>query len=69
MDETDQGRHRLTKVARILSPRGTVSELHDVSVVWANDCRITFTGDERIANADGKTVFYKQYWLCTLEAD
>ena len=66
-DETDQGRHRPTKIARIVSPRGIVCELRDVSLVWANEGRITLTGDERIPNEQGKPVCYKQSWLCMLD--
>ncbi len=66
-DETDQGRHRPTKVARIESSRGTVCELRDVTVVWVNEGRITLTGDERIPNEQGKLVCYKQSWLCMLD--
>lgn len=68
-DETDQGRHRPTKIARIISLRGTMCELRDVHVVWANEGRITLTGDERIPNDQGKLVCYKQSWLCTLNND
>ena len=69
MDLTDQGRHRPVKVARLLSSHGIECELQDVHVVWLNDNRFTFTGDERIPGADGKTVCYKQSWLCTLEME
>lgn len=69
MDVTDQGRHRPVKVARLLSSRGVECELQDVHVVWLNDNRFTFTGDERIPGPDGKTVCYKQSWLCTLDVE
>ena len=69
MDITDQGKHRPTKVARILNLRGTVCELYDVHVVWATDERITFTGDERIPNAEGKIVSYKQSRLCNRDSE
>lgn len=69
MDVTDQGRHRPVKVARLLSPHGIICELFDVHVVWASDARITFTGDERVVTADGKTVCFKQSWLCQLDGD
>lgn len=65
-DETDQGRHRPTKIARIISPRGIVCELREVSIVWINDDRMTLTGDERIADGSGKVVYFKQSWLCSL---
>lgn len=68
-DETDQGRHRPTKVARIVSSRGTVCELRDVSLVWANEGKLTLTGDERLPNEQGRLVFYKQSWLCTLAVE
>lgn len=68
-DETDQGRHRPTKVARVVSTRGTVCELRDVSIVWASEGRITLTGDERLSNEQGKIVCYKQSWLCSLDVD
>lgn len=68
-DETDQGRHRTSKIARIVSARGTICELRDVSLVWANEGRITLTGDERLPNEQGKVVCYKQSWLCTLDPD
>ena len=46
---------------------GSVCELYDVQVVWASDGRITFTGDERVANDDGKLVHFKQSWLCAID--
>jgi hypothetical protein len=67
IDVTDQGRHRPVKVARLMSERGAECKLLDVHVVWANGDRITFTGDERILNAEGTPVIYKQSLLCTLE--
>lgn len=67
MDVTDQGRHRPIKVARLMTARGVECELLDVHVVWSNDDRITFTGEERILNADGAAVCYKQSWLCWLD--
>ena len=67
MDVTDQGRHRPVKVARLLNSRGVQGELLDVHVVWLNDNRVTFTGDERLPGADGKPVCFKQSWLCTLD--
>lgn len=67
MDITDQGRHRPIKVARLMTDRGMDCELLDVHVVWSSENRITFTGDERLPNAEGKQVCYKQSWLCTLD--
>lgn len=67
IDATDQGRHRPVKVARLLGAYGAVCELYDVQVVWASDGRITFTGDERVANDDGKLVHFKQSWLCLVD--
>ena len=69
MDVTDQDRHRPVKVARLLSARGITSELFDVQLVWANENRITFTGDERVMNTEGRLVCYKQSWLCTFDTD
>ena len=69
MDVTDQGRHRPVKVARLVSSRGIECELQDVHVVWSNDDRITFTGDERVPGPDGKLICYKQSWLCTLDTE
>src|SRR5438067_2200116 len=69
LDVTDQGRHRPTKVARLMTERGMACELLDVHVVWSNDNRITFTGDERIRNEAGQPVSYKQSWLCTLDIE
>lgn len=68
MDVTDQGRHRPMKVARILSLHGTTCELLDVHVVWASEGRITFTGDERVTNEEGKLVCFRQSWLCFIDA-
>lgn len=69
MDATDQGRHRPMKVARILGNYGPTCELYDVHVLWASEGRITFTGDERVQNTDGKTVCYKQSWLCVIDTE
>lgn len=59
VERNDQGRHRPLKIARIADQRGNVCELRDVHVIWAKDDRITFTGDERLSNADGKIVSYR----------
>ena len=63
-----QARWAAWAVAGIV-PRGIVCELSDVHVVWLIDNRITFTGDERVVNAGGKSECYKQSWLCTLDTD
>jgi hypothetical protein len=68
-DETDRGKHRPSKIARIVSARGTVCKLRFVSLVWANGGRITLTCDERLPNEQGKVVCYKQSWLFTLDID
>lgn len=69
MDLNNQGRHRPMKTARLITARGITSELFDVQVVWSNENRITFTGDERVQNEAGKVVCYKQSWLCMLETE
>lgn len=68
-DETHQGRHRPSKVARISGSFDSTIELYDVSLVWLNDGRMTLTGDERIQNAEGKTVCYRQSWLVMLDTE
>lgn len=48
---------------------GTVCELWEVSLVWANEGRITLTGDERLPNEQGQLVYFKQSWLVTLDTE
>jgi hypothetical protein len=67
MDVTDIERRRPVKVAKLLGYGGKEFELRDVHIVWLNDDRMTLTGDERVRNSDGKTVNFKQSWLCTLD--
>lgn len=67
--ETNQGRHRPTKIARVVSDYGSTYELYDVSLVWLNDSRMTLTGDERIPNEQGKLVCFRQSWLLTLDTE
>ena len=66
-DQTNQGRHRPTKIARILGSHGSTCELYDVTLVWLNDNQLTLTGDERIPNEQGKLVCYRQSWLVMLD--
>jgi len=66
-DETNQGRHRPTKIARLLGDYGSMCELYDVALVWLNDSRMTLTGDERIPNDQGKLVCFRQSWLVMLD--
>ncbi|MCS0582869.1 hypothetical protein NX784_14855 [Massilia pinisoli] len=68
-DVTHQGRHRPSKVARLVGDYDSTCELYDVMLVWLNDSRMTLTGDERILNEQGKTVCYKQSWLCLIDTD
>lgn len=68
-DQTNQGRHRPTKIARIIGNYGATCELFDVQLVWLNDNRLTLTGDERIANDQGKLVCYRQSWLVMLDTE
>jgi hypothetical protein len=68
-DETQQGRHRPSKIARIVSEYGPVCELFDVSLVWLNDNRLTLTGDERIPNEQGKLVCFRQSWLVMFDTE
>jgi hypothetical protein len=68
-DETNQGRHRPTKIARLTSQHGTFCELFDVQLLWLNEERMTLTGDERIKNAEGQTVCYRQSWLVMLDTE
>jgi hypothetical protein len=67
--ETNQGRHRPTKIARVVSDYGSTYELYDISLVWLNDGRMTLTGDERVSNEQGKLVCYRQSWLVTLDTE
>lgn len=68
-DVTHQGRHRPSKVARIVGDYDSACELYDVMLVWLNDGRMTLTGDERVANEGGKLVHYKQSWLCVIDTE
>lgn len=66
-DITDQGRHRPTKVARLLQGELQRAELKDVQLVWLNEGRMTFTGYEQIDNEVGQPVEYRQSWLVMLD--
>jgi hypothetical protein len=68
-DKTQQGRHRPSKIARIVGEYGPACELYDVSLVWLNDSRMTLTGDERTPNEQSKLVCYQQSWLVTLDTE
>lgn len=68
-DVTHQGRHRPSKVARIVGDFDSTCELFDVTLVWLNDSRMTLTGDERIPNDQGKLVCFRQSWLVMLDTE
>lgn len=68
-DQTHQGRHRPSKVARIIGSHDSTCELFDVTLVWLNDSRMTLTGDESIPNDQGKLVCYRQSWLVMLDEE
>lgn len=67
-DMTDQGLHRPCKVARLVQGELLRAELKDVTVVWANDGRMTLAGFEQVRNEAGQTVDYRQSWLVMLDA-
>lgn len=68
-DQTNQGRHRPSKVARIVGEFNSTCELYDVTLVWLNDSRMTLTGDERIPNDQRKLVCFRQSWLVRLDME
>lgn len=66
-DITDQGLHRPWKVARLLKGEMIRAELKDVSLVWANENRMTLAGYEKIQNEAGQPTDYRQSWLIFLD--
>lgn len=66
-DITDQGRHRPTKVARLLQGELQRAELKDVQLVWLSESRMTLTGYEQMDNEVGQPVEYRQSWLVMLD--
>lgn len=67
-DITDQGLHRPCKVARLLQGEMIRAELREISLVWANENRMTLAGYEKIKNEAGQTVDYRQSWLIVLDS-
>lgn len=67
-DTTDQGLHRSCKVARLVQGELLRAELKDVTLVWANDGRMTLAGFEQIKNEAGQIVDYRQSWLVMLDS-
>ena len=68
-DVTDQGLHRPCKTARLLQGEMVRAELKDVSIVWANDGRMTLAGYEQLKNNAGQTVDYRQSWLVFIDSE
>lgn len=68
-DVTDQGLHRPCKVARLLQDGLIRAELKDVSLVWANECRMTLAGYEQVQNETGQLIDYRQSWLIFIGPD
>ncbi|CAN7195128.1 hypothetical protein [Massilia sp. LjRoot122] len=66
-DVTDQGLHRPCKTARLLQGEMIRAELKDVSLVWANDGRMTLAGYERVVSEAGQVVDYRQSWLVFID--
>lgn len=69
MDITDIERRRPVKVAKLIAHGGYEYELREVQIVWLNEDRLTLIGDERLRNAKGEMVNFKQSWLCTLDKE
>ncbi len=65
-DTTDQGLHRLVKVAKFSSgpPNTNNLTLFDPHLVWVNEGRFVLTGFERCKDGQGQSVDYAQSWLC-----
>lgn len=68
-DLTDQGLHRPCKTARLLQGEMVRAEMKDVSIVWANDGRMTLAGYEQLKNDAGQTVDYRQSWLVFIDSE
>lgn len=67
-DTSDQGLHRLCKVARLVQGELVRAELKDVNLVWLNDGRMTLAGFEQVKNEAGQAVDYRQSWLVMLDS-
>lgn len=68
-DVNDQGLHRPCKTARLLQGEMVRAELKDVSLVWANDGRMTLAGYEQLKNDAGQIVDYRQSWLVFIDIE
>lgn len=66
-DTTDQGKHRLTKVASLSHGELVRAELRDAQIVWLVEGRMTLTGYEQINDDSGKVAEYRQSWLVMLD--
>ena len=70
-DSTDQGLHRMAKIARFVyteEGHGPPDLLYDPVILWWNDGRCVLSGFERLKNSQGDVVDYAQSWLCFVGA-
>jgi hypothetical protein len=66
-DTTDQGLHRMAKVARFFYAEegcGSPDLLYDPVILWWKDGRCVISGFERLRNNKDEKVDYAQSWLC-----
>lgn len=62
-DTTDQGLHRMARVAKFERSSG-VDVLYDPVILWWSGGRFVLSGFERQKNEQHETVDYAQSWLC-----
>jgi hypothetical protein len=68
-DTTDQGLHRMSRIARIsklVGDRELVDTLLDAQVLWVNEDSMMIAGFERVIE-NGVKIDYAQSWLCMLD--
>jgi hypothetical protein len=64
LDTTDQGLHRMVKLARFTREEKYVDTLYDPQIVWCSGGKMVLTGFERGKNQGAEVVDYAQSWLC-----
>lgn len=71
VDTTDQGLHRMVKLARFThgSSDQFMDTLFGVELLWFRDGRMVLSGFERHKNSDQQFCDFAQSWLCFVGVD
>jgi len=70
-ETTDQGLHRLARIARFTygGEHQSTDTLYDPNLLWWKDGRFVLTGFERVQNDQGQLVDFAQSWLFFLDVE